>query len=509
MTVPLDEKPNRISRILLWVVVAIGIVIRISQIVRRPALWLDEAMLSLSIVNRSWRALIFSPLEFSQSAPPLYLQIAKISTLIFGPNELGLRFPSFVFSVASMILFAVLARRIFRNEAAVVATAFFALSPMLVVYSAEAKPYAGDALVTISLILLAIRLRDSRYEMKWLLVMAGAIAVSVFLADIGVLVVAGVGLGLTFLAWRERDMRAARIAKIIAPACLLLGAFAVWGIRRRIGGHTTVMLHSAWSGSFWPLLRLHSLRDLFWPLRVTTGMFPVIVGVRPLQGLTLLLAIIGAVTLWRGGKRDMAALVFGTYVVALGASAARVYPYSPNRVALYLAPILIIAITAGVEALAGLTPRLKTVVRVALFLVLLMPQMFVLQLSPPPWLKEDLPPVLAHIRQNRQPGDKIFTYWAALPATLFYGHRYGIRQSDLSMGQIHGKDSLAYAHDLAPLIGQRRVWVIFSHDENEWQRDRILAAMDSVGRKLEVFPAQPDRPDAVVFLYDLSGRAAP
>ncbi|MEO8576179.1 MAG: hypothetical protein ABI556_05750, partial [Gemmatimonadales bacterium] len=90
-------EPSQRSTQLLYLVLLLGAAIRVVQYFRRPALWLDEAMLSISIVKRPLRALIFSPLEFNQSAPPLYLQIAKISTMIFGPTELALRLPSFLF----------------------------------------------------------------------------------------------------------------------------------------------------------------------------------------------------------------------------------------------------------------------------------------------------------------------------------------------------------------------------------------------------------------------------
>jgi hypothetical protein len=505
LTTAVSEKSSRSDTIVLYAVVAIGIAIRINQYVRRPALWLDEAMLSLSIVKRSWRALIFSPLEFSQSAPPFYLQFAHFCTVVFGRNELALRLPAILFSIASMVLFAIIARRVFQNGSAAVAAGFFALSPMLVRYSAEAKPYAADIFVATLMLAIAIKLRDSRFAMRWILAAIVAIGVSVFVADVGVIVVGGVGIGLAFLAWRERDEAGLRLVKILAPITIFVGLFAVWGAKRRMGGGLGNMLHSAWSRSFWPILPPHSLADVVWPAYITSKMYEQIVGVRAVMGLTVALAVWGVVCLWRRGNRDLAVLIFWPFLMGLLASVLRLYPFSAARVGAYLTPALVIALTAGIDYLAMRRPALRNAVRPVLFVLFLAPEPFVLQGTPPLWLIEDIPSVLQHVQANRQSGDRIYAYWAAVPATYYYAPQYGLTEKDIHKGEIWEPDIAHYAGEIDPLIGSSRAWLIFSHDRNPDQRDAILAHADSLGRRIEQFPAKPARPDAVVYLYDFSG----
>jgi len=223
----------------------------------------------------------------------------------------------------------------------------------------------------------------------------------------------------------------------------------------------------------------------------------------------MLIAIIGAFVLFRRGKRELAPIIFGPFIIALGAAAARVYPLNPSRVALYLIPILVIALTAGVEFFARLRPSLAPLTRTILFVLLVSPAPFLLTWSPPPSLVEDVPGVLAHLQANRKPGDRIYVYWASLPATLFYGPKYGINPNDIVMGQMHDKDLAGYQQDLESLHGGSRAWLIFSHDMHPDQRDAILARMNAMGHLVDAYPAQAYRPDASVFLYELTDSTGP
>jgi 4-amino-4-deoxy-L-arabinose transferase-like glycosyltransferase len=482
----------------------LGIAIRVNQYLHRQALWLDEAMLSLSIVNRSWRELIVSPLEFGQTSSPLYLQLAHASTVVFGPNELALRLPSIVFSVSSMIVFAILARRIFTPSAAVVATAFFALSPMLVRYSGEAKPYSADVFVSVLLMLCAIRLRDSRFAMKWIITFAASVTISVFLSDVGILLVGGICAALAFLAWRERDAAAWRAAKILAPLVLLISLTVLWAINRRIGAAADDTFHGYWRDGFWPLFPPQSLSDVFWPLRVTSLMFTELGGIRSAAGLALVISIAGCIVFWHRGRRETNAIIAGLFLVALAATTLRLYPFIAARVCLYLLPGLIIAFTQGLEYLSTLGRRYTAPLLAIFFCLFLMPQSVVAASAPPPWLIQDIPGVLAYVQAHRDPADPMYVFWGAVPATFFYGPRFGIERNDIIQGKLHRKDLAAYGRDIDELFFRGRVWLIFSNDFHPEERDAILAKMDSLGHRVTEFPSQAKRTDAVTYLYEVS-----
>src|SRR3989338_11217817 len=73
-----------------FIIILIGIIFRFYRYLYNKALWLDEAMLSLNIVERSFLELL-KPLDYRQNAPIGFLMIEKFFVNIFGNNEYSLR----------------------------------------------------------------------------------------------------------------------------------------------------------------------------------------------------------------------------------------------------------------------------------------------------------------------------------------------------------------------------------------------------------------------------------
>ena len=73
------------------------------------SLWLDEAALALNILDKNFLEL-FKPLQYAQSAPPLFLVLTKALVSIFGASERALRFIPFLCSILSLFAFWLLKR---------------------------------------------------------------------------------------------------------------------------------------------------------------------------------------------------------------------------------------------------------------------------------------------------------------------------------------------------------------------------------------------------------------
>jgi hypothetical protein len=139
-------------------------------------------------------------------------------------------------------------------------------------------------------------------------------------------------------------------------------------------------------------------------------------------------------------------------------------------------------------------------VQLVILLVLLSPQRVLSAALPLPWRIQEIDPVLSYVAENRRPGDRMYLYWGATPATLFYGRRYGITYDSVTAGVI-SKDWKVVAEDAAKLRGSSRVWVLFSHDLVPDLRRNVLRHLDSVGTR---YPAMGDSAYGVrAFLYDL------
>ncbi|HEX6657590.1 MAG TPA: hypothetical protein VF065_05885, partial [Ilumatobacter sp.] len=90
---------------LIWVVVAVGVVLRIARFLDNRSLWLDEAFLAINLTEKSFSEL-FGRLEFLQSAPVGFLLAQKSVITLLGDSEYSMRLIPLLASIASLILFA-------------------------------------------------------------------------------------------------------------------------------------------------------------------------------------------------------------------------------------------------------------------------------------------------------------------------------------------------------------------------------------------------------------------
>ncbi|MEW6240475.1 MAG: glycosyltransferase family 39 protein, partial [Chloroflexota bacterium] len=88
-----------------------GLVLRVRQYLMGRSLWLDEAMLSINIVKRSFLSLT-EWLEYDQQAAIGFLWLQKVSVLIIGNNEYALRLVPFVAGCIALWLMYLIGRRL-------------------------------------------------------------------------------------------------------------------------------------------------------------------------------------------------------------------------------------------------------------------------------------------------------------------------------------------------------------------------------------------------------------
>ena len=120
-------------------VTAAGAALRFSTLAVQ-SFWLDEAV-THQLVTRSLRGML-SAIPHSESTPPLYYLAAWLWVRIFGAGAAGLRSLSALFGTVTIVLVALIARRLAGSGAAVAAAALAAANPLLIWYSQEARAYA-------------------------------------------------------------------------------------------------------------------------------------------------------------------------------------------------------------------------------------------------------------------------------------------------------------------------------------------------------------------------------
>jgi 4-amino-4-deoxy-L-arabinose transferase-like glycosyltransferase len=405
--------------------VLVGVALRLRLFLDARALWLDEAMLALNVAVRSYTELL-RPLAWTQSAPPLYLWLERAAVEAFGVGEQPLRVVALVAGVLLLPLLWLVARALLGRAGALVALAVAALSPQLVRYANEVKPYSSDACVTLVLLALAlVVLRRPADRWGWVtLVVVGA--VTIYLSTTAVFVLAGVGAALVASADVRRSPRAVG---------WLAGAAAVWGaafvalyvgVLRAVATHETMRLFflDAFLDPRSPHFREFATNALrgWLPGPFVNGdvMHP------PYTTPTVaLLLAVGVVAIARQRGLWAVCLTCVPLLAALVASAVGQYPVV-MRTMTFGAPLLIVLATAGLAAIAtGLAARLlepwrRAVAPVAAAAILVPAAAWSVATARAPWRYEDVRPAAARLARPDAAGIPLYIGWGAGPVWAFY-----------------------------------------------------------------------------------------
>jgi hypothetical protein len=128
------------AQTLVLIVVLIGVLLRLTTL-ESKSLWYDEAYTvqrAALPIEGVWSE---SGRARTDSHPPLYYAGLHYWMAVTGQSEAVLRLPSAVASIANLGLLYLLGRRLFGREAALVALALLALSPLDLWYAQEARMY--------------------------------------------------------------------------------------------------------------------------------------------------------------------------------------------------------------------------------------------------------------------------------------------------------------------------------------------------------------------------------
>jgi hypothetical protein len=392
-----DELPwNRI----LLAIVLVGVGLRTAQYLSRQSYWNDEASLVLNIFNHSARQLI-GPLEHDQASPPLFLLAMRGMYVMFGRSEYGMRLLPLVLSIAALVLFARIVRITLPPAIAAITLALFAVSDHLITHAAEAKQYSGDVFVAASLLLSAIHGSPEVPAHKRLERSSILACVLIWFSHPTAFVFGGIAMALLPAAAREKQVSIARVLlAMFAPAVSFVALYFV-SIRQQ----QSQMLFEYWQERFVDFSQ--PLLLPWWLLKAFVGVFnyPYDRG-----GAVLLpLGIIGAIHLWRTGKRELLGILVIPILLTLLAATAKRYPFGGTRLTVFLAPATLLLAGYGLAILArdharklGASWHVLIALLIGLNGAVATYHLFV------PRYRGNMRPAVEYVRAHRQPGDYVY-----------------------------------------------------------------------------------------------------
>lgn len=401
----------RLWTTLAYAAAAFGCVLRLLRYVDNPALWLDEAFLSLNLMDKSL-ADVLGPLDFLQSAPPGFLLVEKGAEMIIGDAEQSLRLFPMLASLASVVLFLFIARRVLAPPAAVLAIVLFATGEPLLERAAEVKPYSVDVMVATLLAALTLWFLDAPPS--------AMIARAATLGAVGI-----VALWLSFTAAFTLAAAVAALSvhalaigsrRMLGAAAVVGGvALAIFGAVYAVASSNVSRLSAAiFSGADDSATgRLDTVQDA-WSVFVNPGGFA-----NGTHGLAALLACFGVFAFARRGMFDRMALFALPPLLAIGADLVHRYPLS-GRFSLFLVPSLLVLVALGAEALVSWSRRpLVVSTGLAVFLVASPLALGAYHILEPP-AREDIKPLLMHLAREWKHGDALYVYPEAQYALRYY-----------------------------------------------------------------------------------------
>jgi hypothetical protein len=479
---------------LAWALALLGIAIRLEQYLYNRSLWMDEAMVGLNLIQRTFGQLT-KPLEFHVTEPIFWLFTSKLCNVLLGGRELALRLPEITAGIISVLLVLALGKRLLSPAGVCIAVGWFALSRPLIYYSSELKPYGSDPAVAALLWLVAlwVILKPTRARILALAIL-GAVAVWFSYPALFVLS----GLGLTILWWALAQGGWRRLAPFVPALVLWVVSFgANYWFFLHASSHDSMLLNNyrPLRLSLWHFADLEGLLEMIFALQQTP--FTILLGV------AVFAFCVGCIYYWRR-NRFVLCLLVTPLLFAMLASTLHLYP-AVGRFYNFFAPAMAILIAAGAEALMRVGEEKRTPASVVLVILLFVqPVLSAREIVVHPLEVQELRPVLAYVQSHQQTGDVWYIYPFTEMAYRYYAEAYGLSGNDVILGSrwVWGRShSEVFAQDAARLRG-RRVWVVIANPGRVDGKDDfslLVQAFDNAGTRRDAY----SRALAAAFLYEM------
>jgi Dolichyl-phosphate-mannose-protein mannosyltransferase len=405
--------------------VLLGVALRLRQYLANRSLWFDEANFALSFVDRGFRQLLWMPLHGLQSAPPGFIAAVRSVVAAFGSEDWALRLVPLIAGFLALVAVVLLARRELNSNAArVTFVGLTALSPALIYYSSEFKPYSSDALIALC-IMTALSYRNSRYG-TWCVAAAGFFGLIFSLPAVFVAAPAGL-----LLLWEA--VRNNRYKPVVSVAVAWLAGAALHGTYIRKAGVDVGAMVNYWRSEFAPFPR--SIEDFLWypnalldfanlTFRQTGPAVPHSSWWAPFEFFpldlvgclfALVLAISVIVAVWT--KRAIVIVAVGAIVVTVFASALKIYPFS-CRLLIFLVPLAFFVIATAIDQINCKVGRVAGIACAVLLFSAPVAKDVSVALNP--FSVSEMRPALEQIGNRFEPGDAIAVTEESEPMYQFY-----------------------------------------------------------------------------------------
>lgn len=396
----------------LAIIIIAGIGLRLAAYIDNRCLWTDEVAVALNIAEKNF-AQLAQPLNYKQYAPPVFLWMAKASSLLFGMGEQAFRLFPLLTGITALFMFNKVLRQHMSVKTAWYPLLIFATGIFFIRYSTELKQYMPDALVTLVLIWLAKRtdinkVAANKFSAIW--ITAGSIAIWTSMPSVFVL--AGVGFYYAAISIRQKTYRLLPMLAIIAT--IWTGQFALYYfsiLSTQINSDYLVGYHSRFFLDF-PYKSTDATRDID---IINTILKNAMDGQYHLFTVNKTLVFIGVVIILTKRTTDSLLLITPVLLMLL-AAILKQYSLIP-RLTLFIMPLLLLY--AGVALEQAMRNKLTAIVTTTALLVLFaLNKPFVVLAQP--IREEQITEALDYITEKGIKSEQLYVYTGAIESFRYY-----------------------------------------------------------------------------------------
>jgi hypothetical protein len=476
-------------------VMVLGIFLRAKEYFSGRSLWVDEAMLSLSVVSRDFAGLL-QPLDWDQAAPPGFLMMQRLAVEMLGNNEKALRLFPFIAGLLSLPLMYSASKRILGRRGAILALFLIVISPTAIQYSSEAKQYGFDLLSTVLVLHAATLYVAGGHRTATLIWIAFVGSVTPLFSHSVMLVTASVGGGL--LVWEVVRQRVPSRGLLIAGGVIVAAALAnfVFVLRPVLESKGP---HPYWD-RFFLSLRVDPDSEQVPFGQALLSVFDTPLGIEA-AGLGAATFVLGLIVLIRRRELLWAASIVVPLVLVVLAALLEKYPFD-IRFLLFASPLLALGVVAGIEGFLAASSRKYAVIGLLLFVFVIGDTARERFRSDGFWRpdsRQEMRPLLEQVQDRLEPDDLILVFGPSTASYQFYSKWVPEFEKLKAHPRVSGFN---FETDFEQYRGESRVWLILTHlrSERREKLHELLQDLDQSGRRID----QRLEESAWAYLYDFS-----
>lgn len=480
-----------ISNKIPWIIIGVGIVLRLVRYLYNPSLWFDESDIVIDIISRPISELINPSPDYNQAYPLAFMILTKLATQVYGNSEYVIRLIPLLSSISTLFLFYRVVRSYLEPNAVLIALGLFAILDSLIFEASNLKPYSSDVLFTLLIYTLTIYVQSTKLNM-WNSIFMGCIgAIAIWFSNPSVFVLAGVGLSLGIFSLINKNWEEIGMISV---------SYSIWGLSffanyflyiQNLQGNFGINMDEmlAIQNAYMPIPP-SSFADIKWFIELFFDVFSNPLAMT-LTGIGALSFLAGCISMCTQKRREFI-FIIAPVVITFLAAALHEYAFK-GRFIFFLLPSLLIILAEGAEHIRSrIYQNSKIIGIIFVSLLLFHPISLSAYRIIKPFYWEDIKPVLTYVKDNWKEGDVLYVhYYAQYPFDYYsnyYPEPYRFKEGEYIIGiaprgwyrNYKKQDAFKYydagapieqssadifnlyAKELDHLKGKKRVWLLFT-----------------------------------------------